>query len=114
MSSHAHAAEHHDDHDAAKDKFYVKIATILTIITIIEVAIYYVSALRGVLIPALLLLSTAKFILVVAIFMHLKYENKLLTGIFVAGLFISISVMVAMISVFHAGHYYAPVQLPAS
>ncbi|MFM9107761.1 MAG: cytochrome C oxidase subunit IV family protein [Chloroflexota bacterium] len=115
MSSHGHAIDHHgDDHDAAKDKYYIKIAIILTIITIIEVAIYYVSALRGVLIPALVLLSTAKFVLVVGVFMHLKYENKLLTWIFVAGLFISVTVMIAMISVFHAGHYYAPVLLPPS
>lgn len=117
MSSHAHALDTDHgggDHDASMDKFYVKVAIILTIITIIEVAIYYISALRGVLIPALLALSTLKFVMVVSIFMHLKYENKLLTWIFVAGMFISVAVMIAMVSVFHAGRYYAPVLLPAA
>jgi cytochrome c oxidase subunit 4 len=115
MSSHAHAMDHaddHGDHGPAMDKFYVKVAIFLTIVTIIEVAIYYITGLRGVLVPALILLSTIKFVTVVAIFMHLKYENKLFTWIFVAGLFISIAVIVAMISVFHAGSYYAPVLLP--
>ena len=110
-----HAIDHDGgDHGPAMDKLYIKIAVILTIVTIIEVAIYYVSALRGLLVPALLVLSTAKFILVISYFMHLKFENKLLTWMFVAGLFISIAVMIAMVSVFQAGNYYAPVLLPPS
>jgi cytochrome c oxidase subunit IV len=108
----SHSMVHETDHHHPTDRFYVKIAIVLTIITIIEVAIYYVTALRGVLIPALLVLSTLKFVGVVAYFMHLKFDNKLFTWMFVAGLVISISVMLAMAVMFHTSHYYAPVLLP--
>jgi cytochrome c oxidase subunit 4 len=79
---------------------YVAVAVVLAIITAVEVAIYYVPELRGVLVPVLLMLSLAKFSLVVMFFMHLKFDAKLFTGFFISGLLLAISVIMALIALF--------------
>ncbi|MFN0071209.1 MAG: cytochrome C oxidase subunit IV family protein [Chloroflexota bacterium] len=80
---------------------YINIALILTVITAIEVAVYYVDALRPALVPVLLSLSVVKFVLVVGYFMHLKYDPKLLTGLFVFGLAIAAAVFIGLGGLFH-------------
>jgi cytochrome c oxidase subunit 4 len=92
-----HAAEH------AHPGFstYIKIAIILTIITSVEVAVYYVDALRPILIPALVVMSVAKFAMVVAYFMHLKFDPRLLTGLFVFGLGIAFAVFIGLAALIH-------------
>ena len=61
----------HEDHAGhASTGFYWTIGVILTVITAVEVAIFYIPALESVLVPTLLLLSAAKFVLVVMFFMH--------------------------------------------
>ena len=83
MSSHA---EHgHGDHAAhASVKFYWMIGGILAALTALEVAAYYME-LGAVEVPILLVLSAAKFVLVVGFFMHLKFDSKVFTGVFVLG-----------------------------
>ncbi len=65
-----------DHPDAAE---YVKVGVILAVITAVEVAIYYIDALAGALLVILLTLSAAKFVLVALWFMHLRFDNRLLT-----------------------------------
>ena len=84
-------------------------AIILAIVTAIEVAIYYVDAIRDFLVPLLIILSVGKFIAVVGYFMHLKMDNRLFRWIFVAGLVISMSVVLALIVMQWAFDYYAPI-----
>ncbi|MBX6341354.1 MAG: cytochrome C oxidase subunit IV family protein [Thermomicrobiaceae bacterium] len=81
---------------------YVKIAVILSIITITEVAIYYIHAVRPVLIPALIALSITKFALVVGYYMHLKFDARLLSGVFLWGLFVALSIGVSLEVLFSA------------
>ena len=57
-------AEHEDNHPDLRT--YVWIAIFLAIVTAVEVAIYYIPAFEGVLVPALLILSAVKFLYVVA------------------------------------------------
>ena len=71
------------------------VAIALAIITAIEVAIYYIPALEGVLVPLLLALSLVKFVAVVAYFMHLKFDSKLLGFTFTAAMLVSIAVYLA-------------------
>ena len=73
----------HEPH--ASVGFYWMIAAILGVITGIEVAIFYIPAIGGALVPSLLLLSATKFLLVVMFFMHLKFDSKVFTGLFLAG-----------------------------
>lgn len=68
------------------DMEYFKIFITLAVITTVEVALFYIDMERGVLIPSLIVLSAAKFIMVVSWFMHLKFDSRLFTTAFVAGL----------------------------
>jgi cytochrome c oxidase subunit 4 len=75
-----HAYEGHGAH--ASPGFYWAIGGILTVMTAVEVAAFYIPALAGVLVPILLVLSAAKFSLVVMFFMHLRFDSKVFSGIF--------------------------------
>ncbi len=79
---------------------YVKIGVILTVITAVEVAIVYIDALSGILLPLLLLLGTIKFILVVAYYMHLKPDHKLYTLMFASGVFMALGISLAIMAMF--------------
>lgn len=82
---------------------YVKIAAVLAIITIVEVGLYYLEWLgSGIIVPALIVLSTAKFILVVMYYMHLKFDHKIFTGIFLWGLFLAVATMLGMMAMYAA------------
>jgi cytochrome c oxidase subunit 4 len=79
---------------------YVQIALILTVLTSIEIAVYYIHSLSKVLIPILLTLSAIKFALVVLWYMHLKFDNRLFSTLFLLGLTIGGSIVIAMILLF--------------
>ena len=89
----------------------MRIAIILTIITIIEVAIYYIEGIRDFLVPLLIILSVGKFIAVVAYFMHLKFDDRRFTVMFVSALILSIAVIGALVVMFWTGQYFP--DLPA-
>ncbi len=74
-----HAAPSERAHQQAhpSSRVYINIAVILAVITAVEVATYYIPALAGVIVPILLVLSLAKFVLVVGYFMHLKFDHKM-------------------------------------
>ena len=91
-------AEHHGGH--ASVKTYVLIGLILTIITAVEVAIFYIPQLEAVLVPALLLLSAAKFVLVVLFYMHLRFDHPLFSRVFFAPLFLAVLVVVSLVILF--------------
>lgn len=104
----------HDDgaHDHPSDGQYIRIAIILTIITIIEVAIYYIEGIRDFLVPLLIVLSVGKFVAVVGYFMHLKFDDRRFTVMFVSGLILSIAVITALVVMFWTSGSYFP-DLPA-
>ena len=88
MSDHAARAAHarmrtSRTHAHPTAKKYLGIAIILTIITVIEVAIFYVPALHQFLAPILLTLSALKFALVAMFYMHLKFDHRLYSWVFV-------------------------------
>lgn len=80
----------HEDHGLS-DWGYVKVALLLAVLTGLEVATYFVDT--GALeVPALLVLMVVKFAIVVAYFMHLKFDNSLFTKLFVTGLILALLV----------------------
>lgn len=99
MSTHA---EHgHGDHGGhASVKFYWMIGFILAALTALEVAAYYME-LGSIEVPLLLILSAAKFVLVVGFFMHLKFDSKVFTGVFVAGLILAMFMVSALMVLYH-------------
>lgn len=94
------AAITHSSHEHPGEMVYIKVAIILAIVTAIEVVIYYIDALEDVLVPALLLLSAGKFIAVVGYFMHLKFDDRRFTWVFVSGLVIALSVFLGTAAMF--------------
>lgn len=90
-----------DSHAHPSQDLYVRIAILLAVITGIEVAIYYISALQGVLVPLLIALSAFKFIMVVGYFMHLKFDDRILAFIFGAALVVSVILFIALWTVMH-------------
>lgn len=97
----AHAPTHTTEHAHPGAAEYIRIALILTFITAVEVAVYYVDALRPVLMPILLALSAVKFVLVVGFYMHLKFDHRIFTTMFVFGLICAAFMIVAFIILFH-------------
>ncbi len=104
--AHAHGAPDHDMTTAPAEvahgsaRTYVIVGIILTLITAVEVVIFYIKALEGILIPLLIVLSVVKFVTVVQFFMHLRYDNKVLSRVFFGPLFLAVLVVVGMIMLF--------------
>lgn len=71
---------------------YVKVAAVLAVVTAAEVAVYYVSSLKALLVPLLLGMSAVKFFLVAMWFMHLKFDSKMFRRLFVLGIILALSV----------------------
>jgi cytochrome c oxidase subunit 4 len=93
--------EHHEAgaHEGLGPRQYVTIFAILTIVTAVELALSY-SHIGAVLIPLLLVLSAFKFVVVVAYFMHLRFEPRILNRLFAGGFALASLVLLALISLF--------------
>ncbi len=65
---------------------YIKVGIFLAAVTALEVALYYMNLADGALLGMLLALSALKFVLVVLWFMHLKFDSRLFSVTFTAGI----------------------------
>lgn len=108
MSSETREIQHdqhaHPGHPGAK--LYVLIGVILTVLTAFEVLLYYMEADWGMLSVGwatvlILILSAAKFILVVMFYMHLKFDSKLFSGVFLLPATLATLVIVGMLLLYH-------------
>lgn len=81
---------------------YAKIAVTLGLITAFEVAIFYVDALRPVMVPTFIVLSVVKFAMVAMFYMHLKFDNRLFSWFFVGGLTLATGVIIALMTLTQA------------
>jgi cytochrome c oxidase subunit IV len=80
---------------------YVRIGVALTLVTVLEVGLYYIPGLPdAVQIVSLVILMVVKFALVVLWFMHLKFDSRLYLRLFVAGLVLALSVFVTAFGLF--------------
>ncbi len=77
---------------------YARIGFVLAVVTGIEVAIYYMGISHDLLVGMLLVLSALKFSLVVLWFMHLRFDNRLFSQLFVAGFILALSVFLVALS----------------
>lgn len=71
---------------------YVKIGTILVVVTSLEVALYYVGMSETVLVITMMPLSWLKFLLVVLWFMHLRFDSPFFRALFFSGLALAVVV----------------------
>jgi cytochrome c oxidase subunit 4 len=89
---------------------YLIIAAFLLVLTVMEVTVFYVPAMRPVLVPVLVVLAAAKFALVAMFYMHLKYDGWLLTGVFVFPLLIAMVLMASLLGLFaYLAHHMAAI-----
>jgi cytochrome c oxidase subunit 4 len=79
---------------------YFKVAMTLSIITAVEVGVFYIEDLGKGIIPVLVILSTVKFALVAMFYMHLRYDSRIFSGLFIGGLALAISVTLAVLGLF--------------
>ena len=77
---------------------YVKVAIILTVVTALEFSVIYIRALTPILVPLLLVLSLGKFALVILFFMHLRYDTRVLSALFVGPLLLATGIVVALMT----------------
>jgi cytochrome c oxidase subunit 4 len=79
---------------------YLRVAAALVILTVLEVGVFYVPAFRPVLVPVLLVLSAAKFALVVLFYMHLRADSRVFSFLFGAPFVLAVVVLVALLFLF--------------
>jgi cytochrome c oxidase subunit IV len=91
----AHAATAHEH---ASVRTYVRVALVLTLVTALEVGVIYIRQLTPIIVPLLLAMSAAKFALVVMFFMHLRYDARPLTALFVGPLLIAVGLAIALMT----------------
>jgi cytochrome c oxidase subunit 4 len=100
----AHAPGHAPEVHFPTWKTYRWVALILTVITVVEVWVYYIPTFVAsrLFIPALLIMSAVKFAIVVMFYMHLKYDAKVFRALFIGPLMIAVLTIIALLFLF--GH----------
>ena len=92
--AHGHSSESH----GLNPRQYVIVFVVLTVITIVELAISYTGLSKVGLMVALFPLSALKFGIVVALFMHLRFDSPFFTKMFIGPLVLASLVLLALIS----------------
>lgn len=102
-----HGVEREHSHGLS-DAGYVRIAIILAAVTAAEVIWSYLPWFDGakgvthlLFVFGLLAMMAFKFVFVASNFMHLKFDDKILTRLFYAGLLLAVSVYVIALFTFH-------------
>jgi cytochrome c oxidase subunit 4 len=90
------------EHEHPTWSTYWKVAVILTVITVGEVWCYYLPHFTSTpyFVPTLLILSAAKFAIVVMFYMHLKYDAKLFRALFTGPLLVAAATIIALLFLF--------------
>ncbi|MGI9644050.1 MAG: cytochrome C oxidase subunit IV family protein [Ilumatobacteraceae bacterium] len=92
-----HEYDAHTDHKP--DSYYVKVAAVLALITALEVSLSYID-IGALFLPTMLILMATKFVMVVSIFMHLKFDNRIFSWCFYTGLILALLVYAAALATF--------------
>ena len=108
-TEHSHGQEHHgiapDEpgaHEHPSDGTYIIVALILAALTAIEVGLYYLKG--GLTYIPLLLLMMLKFVIVVAFFMHLRFDSPLFRRLFAMGLGMAVFIYTVALFIFGVFH----------
>jgi len=91
-------------HSHPSDAQYIGIAAILAAITAAEVSVYYIDFFKDSFIAtvaALIPMMIAKFALVAAFFMHLRFDNKVFRAVFLTGIILAVIVYMVVLFTFH-------------
>jgi len=89
-------------HSQSRYNVYVQIAMILAIITGMEILLIFLPFAKWLVIGSLVALSAVKFLFVIFIFMHLRWDKLLCTCIFFIGLVLGGGTLWALVRLFGA------------
>ena len=105
--SHAQVEQHGahvsgEEHAHPTWSTYWKVAVILTMITAVEVWVYYIPSFVAsrAFVPSLLIMSAIKFAIVVMFYMHLKYDHKIFRALFTGPLMIAMATLISLLFLF--------------
>ena len=93
MAQEAHTGESH----GLTPRQYVTIFVVLTVITLIELAVSYSGLGKIGLMVVLFPLSALKFGIVVALFMHLRFDSPFFTKMFLGPLILAAGVLLSLL-----------------
>ena len=106
-ASHTPAADGHG-HNDSKFHIFVQIAMLLAVITGVEIVLVYLPFARWLIVGSLVILSAVKFLFVIFIFMHLKWDKPFCTILFFIGLVLAGGTMGALLAL-HGANASIPV-----
>jgi cytochrome c oxidase subunit IV len=87
---------------------YIVIAIILTLLTFFEIGVFYAPFLQVVLVPLLIILAILKFILVAAFYMHLHFDSRVFSALFIFPLGLATLIVLSlMLLFFYLGEHLA-------
>ena len=96
MQDHEGTAVQSHESDHPTPFKYIQVAIILTLITAFEVGIYYIDAIEDAFITIFIGLSAVKFLVVAMFYMHLKFDNRLFSWLFVSGLALGAGILITL------------------
>lgn len=103
MSATTHSADSGHGHaEASKFHIFVQLAMILAVITGVEIVLIYIPLVKWFIVTSLVILSLVKFMLVIFIFMHLKWDKLFCTILFFIGLVLAGGTVAALMAIFAA------------
>lgn len=100
-STHSVAADHGHHEESSKFHIFVQLAMILAVITGVEIVLIYIPLVKWFIVTSLVVLSLVKFMLVIFIFMHLKWDKLFCTILFFIGLVLATGTVAALLALFH-------------
>ena len=99
---HPERAETGQEHAHPTWSTYKWVALVLVVITVIEVWVYYIPQFVAsrLFVPSLLIMSAAKFAIVVMFYMHLRYDHRLFRALFSGPLIIAVLTIISLLFLF--------------
>jgi cytochrome c oxidase subunit 4 len=102
MSAPASPSADAGHHEPSKFHVFISLAMVLAVITGIEVVLVYLPIVKWFVVSSLCILSAFKFLCVIFIFMHLKWDKVFCTILFFIGLVLAGGTMWALLHLFGA------------
>jgi caa(3)-type oxidase subunit IV len=89
------------EHAQSGPRTYLVVAAFLLVLTVMEVAVFYIPALARILVPVLVVLAVAKFALVAMFYMHLRFDHAWFSYLFIFPIVIAAGLAISLLWLFH-------------
>ncbi len=102
VPTHSSVSADHGHTETSKFHIFVQLAMILAVITGVEIVLIYLPLVKWLIVSSLVILSVVKFMLVIFVFMHLKWDKLFCTILFFIGLILAGGTVAALMAIFAA------------